>query len=166
MKNKNLVGITAVALQLYGSCLIAGPPTSENIADVIDNYWRQAKFDQCEAYVTNLVNTYSNYLPARVAYTTFYLAAYNTDYDVLIQELADLVKTVEAQNDDRLNGIKEMLQIELQDRQKQREVLLNLRGLTIQQIISERTPENVWEGNERSWPNLYYIQLSPTNTFQ
>lgn len=165
MKNRNLAGIMVVAMQLYGTYLFADPPASTNIAAAIDNYWRQAQFDQCEAYVTNLVNTYSNYLPARVAYITFYLAAYNTDYDVLIQELADLVNTVAAQNDETLDEIKDVLQIELQDRQKQRNVLLNQRGLTIQQIRSERSPTNVWEGNERSWPNLYIIQLSPTNTF-
>lgn len=144
----------------------ADPPSSTNIAATIDNYWRQAQFDQCETYVTNLVNAYSNYLPARVAYATFYLAAYNTDYDLLIQELSDLVNAVVAQGDETLDEIKALLQSELQDRQIQRDVLVNQRGLTLQQIQSQRTPTNVWGGNEQSWPNLHLIQLCPTNTLR
>ncbi len=157
--------LLAVATIMVETHSFADPPASTNIATMIDNYWRQAQFDQCETYVTNLVNTYSNYLPARVAYTTFYLAAYNTDYDLLIQQLTDLVNDVVAQDDETLDEIKALLQSELHDRQIQRDVLVNQRGLTLQHIQSQRTPTNVWDGNEQSWPNLHLIELCPNYTF-
>lgn len=146
--------------------VLADPPASTNIAATINNYWQQAEFDQCANYVTNLIMTYSNYLPAKVAYVTFYLAAYDTDYDVLIQELEYLVDDVASQSDEAFDEIRALLQAELQDRQTQRNVLVNQRGLTIQEIQAERTPTNVWTGNEGSWPNLFLIQLSPTNALQ
>ena len=81
-----------LAFMLATSSVLAQPPASE-IANQIEQYWKNYEFNELETYINTLYQNYPNYIPAILA-KSFYHSAFRNHLSDSLVELNRIVEAV------------------------------------------------------------------------
>ena len=61
---KIIIGLTVLFACMTANLRAQEPPTPQEVANIISNYWVNQNFTNMNSYITNLYASYSNYMPA------------------------------------------------------------------------------------------------------